>query len=238
MQSSQSRMRNLLLTFLISILVIGCEKAPEQNNDSDPYTRPGISQNGNEASSDSEALRKDILTLEHPMEERLFWGIIDGSVSETEDQLEIIRKELKKFSPEKILGFDVRMHMLLHDSYSSKLMCAGEIMHHNCPNFNFEEFRCWIILHGKETYHEAKSNPNSLIQHFGPEENCYSSAMLHQVAAEVLREVHDLELSSHIDKVKFPFYTEDYPKLSNDWSTDRPQSMRSHCPQLFDACWQ
>jgi hypothetical protein len=232
-------MRKLFVPFLFAILVIACEKSPEQKDDGNTSTPAELNHKENPISSDSKQVKQQFSNLNAPMDESTFWGIIDHSISNSEklDQLETIENELSKLSKLEILSFDVRMHVLLCDSYSSKLMCAGEILHHNCPNFNFEEFRCWIILHGKGTYYNAKSNPNSLIEHFGPEEDCYTNADLHQLATRLLKELHNVQLAAMLDPVKFPYYKSNYPKLAVNWSVDRPQSMRAICPQLFDACW-
>ena len=100
------------------------------------------------------------------LNEEQYWSLVDNSLKLTQDQDQqgqFLISEIKKLSPHEMIGFTLRTHHLLNETYTSEMWCAGYIMNNFCSDDGFEDFRCWVISRGKEVYYNAKANPDYLV---------------------------------------------------------------------------
>lgn len=101
------------------------------------------------------------------MDEDRFWKIIDTSKSNSKGnyqrQQSELEKELSIIEAVDILKFDNRFRKLRGELYKWELWGAAYIMNGGCSDDCFSDFRGWLIGHGKETYYNALSNPESLV---------------------------------------------------------------------------
>jgi len=171
------------------------------------------------------------------LDEDLFWQIIDKSLKKTEDQdsrEQYLIKEIEKLTPTEMIGFRLRTDKLLYDTYTSELWCAGYIMNGGCSDDMFEYLRNWIISRGKETYYNAKVNPDSLIAEVSEELDYYEFEGFWYVALNAFKNKTQKNLYDFIDNEKFTTSEGKYPQFEFTWEEEDPESMRKVCPLLFD----
>lgn len=172
------------------------------------------------------------------LDEDLFWQIIDKSLKNAKDQNsqeQYLIREIEKLSPKEMIGFRLRTDKLLYDTYTSEMWCAGYIMNGGCSDDMFEYFRNWIISRGKETYYNAKENPDSLIREVTEELDYYEFEGFWYVALNAFKKKTQKDLYDFIDNEKFVTNEGKYPQLEFNWEEEDPESMRKVCPVLFDS---
>ena len=99
------------------------------------------------------------------MDEKWFWNLIESSKfggNDIDDQMKIIERELKNFSPQELVTFDRIFWQLLSESYTNPLWEAADIMNGGCSDDGFDYFRGWLIAQGETVFHQAIQNPDSL----------------------------------------------------------------------------
>lgn len=174
------------------------------------------------------------------MDEDQYWQLIadslENSTNEYEQQAFLIA-ELSKLSPEEMIGFRLRTDKLLYDSYTSEMWCAGYIMNSGCSDDGFEYFRNWVISRGKETYYQAKENPDSLHAEAEAGEYDYDFESFWYVALEAFHQRTGKDLYDYIDYEKFTTRESNYPNFKFNWESDEPETMRAICPKLFEKMW-
>ncbi|NHN24689.1 DUF4240 domain-containing protein [Flavobacterium jejuense] len=182
---------------------------------------------------------QEIEKTSEPLDEALFWSIIDISLkkSKTQEEQEIVLvKEIEKLSPKEIIGFRLRTDKLLFDTYNSEMWCAGYIMNGGCSDDGFEYFRNWIISRGKETYYKAKENPDSLIAEYIEEEEYYDFEGFWYVALTAFENKTGKDLYDYIAD-DFKTNEGNYPDFEFTWEEEKPETMKAICPKLYDKMW-
>src|ERR1044072_8499241 len=111
-------------------------------------------------------MEKNIEEKHVMMDENLYWEIVNASAKyspESVKQLRYVVNDLKARPHDDIVGFMLRTHQLQQDLYTSDMWCACCLMNRgDCMEDGFEYFRLWIVSVGKDTYYNAKANPDSL----------------------------------------------------------------------------
>jgi hypothetical protein len=174
------------------------------------------------------------------LNEDTYWKIIDESLKQTinqEDQEEFLINEIEKLTPHEIIGFRLRTDQLLYDTYNSEMWCAGYIMNGGCSDDGFEYFRNWVISRGKETYYQAKANPDYLIHEIKQEVDYYEFEVFWYVALEAFNNKTGHDLYDYIDDEHFKTNEANYRRFEFNWSEDNPETMKKICPQLFEKLW-
>jgi len=172
------------------------------------------------------------------LDEKRFWDIIDSSLKNTnnqDDQESFLIKEIEKLNPKEIIGFRLRTDKLLYDTYNSEMWCAGYIMNGGCSDDGFEYFRNWIISRGKDVYLNAKKNPDALISEVidGDE---YEFESFWYVALTAFEKKTGKELYDYISD-DFKTNEGNYPQFELNWEEEKPETMKSICPKLFEKFW-
>ncbi|AOR28247.1 polymerase [Formosa sp. Hel1_33_131] len=174
------------------------------------------------------------------LDENVFWDIIDLSLKNTnnKDSQEIfLVKEIQKLSPEEIIGFRLRTDKLLYDTYNSEMWCAGYLMNGGCSDDGFEYFRNWVISRGKDTYYNAKNNSDSLISEIADEDEYeYDFESFWYVALTAFENKTGKELYDYISD-DFKTNEGNYPQFEFNWEEEKPETMKSICPKLFEKFW-
>jgi len=174
------------------------------------------------------------------LKEEQFWGIVEKSLEDTwgeEEQEEKLIQEIAKLSPKEMIGFRLRTDKLLYDTYNSAMWCAGYLMNEGCSDDGFEYFRNWLISRGKETYYQAKENPDHLIEEVSADQSFYDFESFWYVALEAFQRKTGMNLYDYIDEDRFLTKESNYPQMEFNWEEDDPESMQAVCPKLFEAFW-
>lgn len=188
-------------------------------------------------------MKKDISNLNKTakmLDEDIFWEIVSKSLADSNDedeQEEILIDEVSKLSPEEMIGFRLRTDKLLYDTYSSEMWCAGYILNGGCSDDGFEYFRNWVISRGKETYYQAKENPDNLINEVSDDQDEYEFESFWYVALDAFEAKTGKKLYDYIDYENFTTREGNYPDFEFNWDEENPESMRKICPRLFEKLW-
>ena len=173
------------------------------------------------------------------LDETLFWNIVASSLenSKSQDAQErFLVKEIEKLTPKQMIGFRLRTDKLLYDTYNSELWCAGYIMNGGCSDDGFEYFRNWIISRGKDTYDNAKENPDTLISEFVEGQEYYDFEGFWYVALTAFENTTGKELYDYIAD-DFKTNEGNYPDFEFTWKEEAPETMKAICPRLFEKMW-
>lgn len=174
------------------------------------------------------------------LEEEKFWRIVSKSLGNSGDeyqQEENLINEIAKLSPKEMIGFRLRTDKLLHDTYNSEMWCAGYIMNGGCSDDGFEYFRNWVISRGKETYYEAKENPDNLIKEVSEDKVEYGFESFWYVALEAFKRRTGKDLYDYVDYDELKEREGNYPQFEFNWEKEKPETMKAICPRLFDELW-
>lgn len=170
------------------------------------------------------------------LSEDKFWEIIDKSLKATQnqdDQEQYLIKEIEKLTPKEIIGFRLRTDYLLYHTYNSEMWCAGYLMNGGCSDDCFEYFRCWVISKGRDTYYNAKANPDNLISKVEEGAEFYEFESFWYVALEAFKRKTGKELYDYIDNDNFKTKEGSYPQFEFNWQEENPGSMKKICPKLY-----
>lgn len=174
------------------------------------------------------------------LEEDLYWRIIEKSLKNTsnqDDQEQFLIKEIANLTPTQMIGFRLRTDKLIYDTYNSEMWCAGYIMNGGCSDDLFEYFRNWIISRGKQTYYNAKQNPDNLVSELVEDAEFYEFESFWYVALEAFQQKTGKDLYEFIDYDNFKTSEGNYPQLEFTWKEEDPESMMKICPQLYGKLW-
>ena len=199
------------------------------------------SQNSNSIKKMEQIDISNLGKISEMLEEEKFWGIVSKSLENSDDeyqQEENLINEIAKLSPKEMIGFRLRTDKLLHDTYNSEMWCAGYIMNGGCSDDGFEYFRNWVISRGKETYYEAKENPDNLIKEVTEDKDEYEFESFWYVALEAFNRRTGKDLYDYIDYDEFKTREGNYPQFEFNWEEEKPETMKAICPRLFDKLWE
>jgi hypothetical protein len=174
------------------------------------------------------------------LDETVFWNIVDLSLKNSKNQDEqesYLVKEIEKLTPKEMIGFRLRTDKLLYDTYNSEMWCAGYIMNGGCSDDGFEYFRNWIISRGKETYNNAKENPDNLISEYIEGEDYYDFESFWYVALTAFNNKTGKDLYDYIAD-DFKTNEGNYPQFEFNWKEEEPESMKTICPRLYEKMWK
>lgn len=172
------------------------------------------------------------------MDEQQYWDIIAASVKNSnnqDEQEEFLTAKLEELSPAEIIGFKLQTYKLLSDIYTPEMWCAGHIMNQGlCSDDGFEYFRYWVVSRGKDTYYNAKSNPDSLVSESGDRLRFYDFEGFAYTAVDAFTEKTGLSIYDYISN-SFPYFTGNHPEIQFNWNADEPETLKNICPKLFEA---
>lgn len=171
------------------------------------------------------------------MNEEQYWSLVDNSLKMTQDQHQqgqFLVSEIKKLSPHEMIGYAIRTIHLLNETYTNEMWCAGYIMNkRGCSDDGFEDFRCWLISRGKETYYKAKADPEYLVKEFVEGREEYQFELFQNAAHEAFEETTGEILWDYIANVK-PGEELSFTPIEFNWNPRNPESMKKIFPELYD----
>lgn len=170
------------------------------------------------------------------LDEDRFWGIVAKSRKDTETAEEQTKKlvdEIENLSPKGMVGFRLRTDQLLHASYTSEMWCASYILNGGCSDDGFEYFRCWVISLGKQSYYNAKTNPDTLIAQVVIGKDYYEFEDFWYVALTAFENKTGEELYDYLSE-DFELCEAYYPAIDFNWEEGKAESMKAICPNLFE----
>src|SRR5262249_5705080 len=94
-----------------------------------------------------------------------FWDLIDWSAtrSGSRQRLAALRRELTSLTPEEIVGFQLRLGMVLEAANHRDLWGAASVVSSLDSDDDFLYFRCWLVSRGQRVYKEALRDADSII---------------------------------------------------------------------------
>jgi hypothetical protein len=106
-----------------------------------------------------------------PLTDKNFWDLIDHSTAfeaKTDAQLADLRASLSRLSASQIADFERIFDETMRQSYSWDLWGAAYIANGGSSDDGFEYFRCWLISKGRNVFHKAVANPDTLADLLAP----------------------------------------------------------------------
>lgn len=98
-----------------------------------------------------------------PLDEAAFWAIVATATHLPDEQRpEAIQDRLARLSPAEIVGFDLRMRLLLRQAHRWDVWGAAYLINGGCSDDGFDYFRGWLIGQGERVYRAALADPDSL----------------------------------------------------------------------------
>jgi hypothetical protein len=173
-----------------------------------------------------------------PMSEEQYWQIIAESIKEGPYQSwqeHFLVHKLKTFTVEELVGYELRTELLMHASYTANLWCAADLLNNGCSDDGFDYFRYWLISRGKKVYHDSLQNPDSLVAQIDERKQFYDFEKFGYIAHKVFEQKTDGNLYDYI-RDGLPHSRE--PEIQLTWDSEKPETMRAICPQIFDRMWR
>ncbi|WP_420122080.1 DUF4240 domain-containing protein [Nakamurella sp.] len=101
------------------------------------------------------------------MTEDEFWAIVErsrgGGVGLDPDMLNQLSVVVHGLSDQELLAFDGHFRAARDRAYSWDLWAAGYLIQGGMSDDGFEDFRSWLIAHGRDIYVRALAEPDSMV---------------------------------------------------------------------------
>lgn len=175
------------------------------------------------------------------MNTEAFWSLINQTVEAktTDQQMELVYAELNDLSIEELLSFHSIFLQKMDESYTWELWSAAHIIHGDCPDDAFIDFRAWLIFRGRAIFEAAIKNSDSLaslgkkilLESFDGEEFNY-------LAAEVYEEKTGNDIEDDENLAEYDFKEEPTGK---EWEEDDLNTLVALNPniyEIFKADWE
>src|SRR6266700_826061 len=106
------------------------------------------------------------------MNEDDFWSLLEASKligqGDLSQQVELLQQKLEERSEREILDFDRLLDEQMSKSYTRDLWAAAYIINGGCSDDGFDYFRAWLVAQGREIFHQALNNPETLTESAEP----------------------------------------------------------------------
>lgn len=163
------------------------------------------------------------------MTEEHFWQIIQSSFDacsgNTDEQAKALAVELRKLSPGETASFARQFSTHRRQAYSWDLWGAAYLINGGCSDDGFADFRSWLISRGREWYHQALTNPDSLADYPDLESRDASFEEFAYVASQVHEKLAgDLPDSSFAPDPDEP--------AGAEWKEDDEETFQTRWPKL------
>jgi hypothetical protein len=191
--------------------------------------------------------------IDNIMSEEQFWEIIEKSINKKGDmdrQLDNLEKKLSNLKDEELMAFQTYLDEMIGKSYLSSLWACGYIAKGGCSDDGFEYFQLWVISCGKTVYYDALTNPDTLYDSLKKVEKNDEVPEFEDIGSLAI-DVYELRLSDDtafeddlfyhkVDEFKKEFNAkkEFNTDIEFDWNDDEPETLRKHCPRVFDHFWE
>lgn len=183
--------------------------------------------------------------LDDIMTEDEFWVILDWSLersSDRESQYEALLEILSYMNDNRLYAFDYRCKKLQNKANFTHLWACAYCAMGDCSEERFGFFKMWLISRGKAVYEAALINADTLYDELlkleVSEEVCEFEDM-DCPALFVYCERNDDKNGEMVTQYLNNFeqvggYKQDYIEMNTNWDEADLDTMRSHCPRVFD----
>lgn len=131
-----------------------------------------------------------------PMEEPVFWSLIDETARRKGDipeKCEWLAQRLTAFKPVAIAKFNKLLRRLMAEAYTYPLSGAGRIIMGMASDDSFEYFRAWLVLQGEKKFRGALNDADTIAAWISPKTESEAEDLLY-VAEDAYLEVKGDEL--------------------------------------------
>jgi Protein of unknown function (DUF4240) len=97
------------------------------------------------------------------MIEEHFWALIEGS-RQGKDQIAILARALASMSIDDLSGFENVLCQLIAESTVLCIVEACFVVQGTVTDDTLEDFLCWLILQGRERFHRALDDPDTICE--------------------------------------------------------------------------
>jgi Protein of unknown function (DUF4240) len=153
-------------------------------------------------------LRDEQPTPQRPLASRsivdraAFWSLIAEArtiATEASSISEILEASFTTFSPSDIERFDEIMSELLDQSYTWDLWAVAYATRHGCGDDEFDYFRAWLVLQGRQVYEAAVADPVAWALEFEFTEDLQCEPFL-----DVPRRTYRAQTGRELPRVRLP----------------------------------
>jgi Protein of unknown function (DUF4240) len=187
--------------------------------------------------------------LDDMLTEDEFWVVIEKSLrrsSDMEEQYFALLQILAQMDDNELYGFDYQCKKLQHKAHLSKLWACAHIAMGGCSADSFEYFKMWLLARGRHVYEAALADPDTLYDELlnleTMEEVCEFEAMAcAAIQTYCARQVKndDETMNFYLDNFEvLGGFSHDLLDINIDWNANKPETLRIHCPRVFDYFWK
>lgn len=164
------------------------------------------------------------------MKDDRFWKLI-AEARQEDDFLVALTAKLKDLPADEIVGFQNTLQRKLVDACTFPLLAANFIIQSYVSDDVFEDFRAWLISHGRERFEAAVSDPKSICDWLKRSEvDAIDGASMLLVAQRAYEENGDE--GEFAARIVYPRE----PKLKQDWP-ENAAGYKKRWPRLVDKFW-
>jgi hypothetical protein len=202
-----------------------------------------------EPETQAELARLRKVKVHEPMDEALFWQILEKSrdfMYDTYKQEEFLSLYLDRFTLSQIIGFRLTTQKLVFEAYNQKSWYAGSIL--NEILYDAEEFQSFLYLvisRGKAVYQAFLQNPDSLIDALNDDLELYDFDDFNSAAEMAFQGKADVDLYDIINLDDYAYASKNYPEIEVSWGNDveaddetTAEQLQAHCPRLYEKYWK
>ncbi len=163
-----------------------------------------------------------------------FWQIIDTACCSdprsAEDWDQRLTDALAQLPAEEIVEWDHEFDRLAAQAYRTDLWAAAYLINGGASDDGFYYFRCWLIGMGKQIYHDAIANPDSLADVASPK--WFAEGI--DAEAEIYAAAHRawMRVTGQPDTAEYPARTESAELVGEDWDFDDNTEIQKRLPRL------
>ncbi len=168
------------------------------------------------------------------MTDSQFWQLVTLPTQDfdSEQACKYLTKQLEPLTDKEIEQFDTYFSKAMRRAFTWQLWGAAFVIAGCNTEYDFAEFRCWLIAQGQDVYDDALRDPNSLVNHTIRMQNGLPYPYIDEydlVAGFVFEQRNNTELPY------FPV-TEQTPEGKR--FKDKAKYLKQSYPSLFDKYWQ
>lgn len=168
------------------------------------------------------------------MNEQKFWDLVQSGTGapRTETQMELIYNALSQLSTPELVAFHHIFLEQMNRSYTWDLWAAAYVIHGDCSDDGFIDFRAWLIMQGRDIFEKSLASSDSLAEI--PKEKLLESLdweEFNYLAAEVYEERTDMDIED--DELSRPIDFQEDPS-GLEWEEDDLNALKDRNPRLFE----
>jgi hypothetical protein len=166
-----------------------------------------------------------------------FWDHIKKSKRKDPDaHAERLEARLAKLKPDEILDFGHWWDTMIREGYHWNLWAAAYIIKGGCSDDGFHYFCNWLVLQGRDVFQTAVSNPDSLADVIGPDDDepewdGSPGGDAWFTATKTKPNTAGYAAFSAAEQARHPGQ-HPYPDLGASWDFDDDDEMRKRLPRL------